>query len=187
MFQHVFCSCVLYGLFECELTSYNCLIPLLLINLFSFSLEIAASTYLASKTQLHSVKPCKHPTVSSQHFPCSNKVVHFCLWVTCKWVDRGQNSTGPGKIIQPGRLVTPPQQTSLHQNTFRCSDRVDQDIEVIRSIWLAEPGDWGHSAKWRGNKVSLCVTAPESEALLWKYAANYRQLLLLFNDFFFRI
>lgn len=90
------------------------------------------------------------------------------------------NSTGPGKIIEPGHLVTPLHQTLLlHQNTFRCSDRVDQDIGVNWSIWLAEPGDWGHSAKWRGNKVSFCVTAPELGMLLRKCAANYRQSCIM--------
>lgn len=166
MFQHVLCLCVLYDLSECERTSYDCLIPLLPWNIDIFCKLQHTSSKCETMQTFHR---------ASKHFPCSNKITHCCRWVTCKWVSQGQNSTGPGKIIQPGHLATPLQQTSLHQNTFRCSDRVDQDIEVIWSIWLAEPGDWGHSAKWRGNKVSLCVTAPEPGMPLRKYAANYRQ------------
>lgn len=37
----------------------------------------------------------------------------------------GYSNTGPGKISQPGPLMTPLQQTSLHQQTFRCSDLMD--------------------------------------------------------------
>lgn len=87
---------------------------------------------------------------------------------------------GPGKIVEPGRLVTRLHQTSLwHQNTFRCSDRLDQDIEVSRSIWLAELGDWGHFANRKGNKVSLCggTRAENAASKTGSLPAIYRSVL----------
>lgn len=94
------------------------------------------------------------------------------------------NSTGPGKIVEPGHLVTRLRQTSLlQQNTFRCSDRLDQDIEVSRSIWLAELGDWGHVAKRKGNKVSLRVVALVRRMLLRKQAANCQQFINQYCNF----
>lgn len=170
MIQHVLCSCVLYDLFECEQISYNYLI----LEIFFFSsMETAAIKYLPFKK--HSCMMCNHPNVLLLHQNISCAAIKSCWWVTCKWVSQWQNSTEPGKIIEAGHLVTPRWQTSLHQSTFRCSDWVDQDIEVNWLIWLAEPGDWGHSAERRGNKVSPCVTAPESGMLLRKCSAKCRE------------
>lgn len=92
------------------------------------------------------------------------------------------NSTGPGKIVEPGHLVTPLHQTSLlDQNTFRCSVRLEQDIEVSRSIWLAELGNWGHSAKWKGNKIYICVVSLGWRMLVRKEAANCDQFKKISN------
>lgn len=64
---------------------------------------------------------------ASKHFPHSDKQL----------VNRGAKiDQDLGKSFNRGHLVTPLQQTSLHQNTFRCSDRVDQDIEVIAEVDL---------------------------------------------------
>lgn len=153
--------CVLYCLFECRRTFHNCLTPEFFFYFIFFRLQRSLQRNLQCETM--------------RRFYCA-----FLLVSHLQMSQPRANSTGPGKIIEPGHLVTPLHQTLLlHQNTFRCSDRMDQDIGVNWSIWLAEPGDWGHSAKLRGNKVSFCVTAPELGMLLRKCAANYWQSCIM--------
>lgn len=127
----------------------NCLIPL---PLWNFSLYIS---YL--KTQLCSVEQCANIHLCRNHFPS--------VWVTCKWLNQGHrtwenHSSGTFSDTY----------TSLHQNTFRCSDWVEQDIEVIWSTWLAEPGDKGQS----GEEISYSFWR---QHLKWDCCLKTRHLL----------
>lgn len=101
--------------FQFELTSSNCLIPALLWN----QLGIYNFYISCLKTQLHSVRNA-NVVLCTKTFPMESKKKRKkkkknAQFTDSKWVIEGQSSTGPGKITQPGLLVTPPQQTALHQ------------------------------------------------------------------------